>query len=480
MGRLGRIAALVSVTALVTCICLSIGPAGAASHKATKAPSAPFSITTSPAIVPSFSAGISDYVVPCTDSPTTNLTTTGTGKVKIGSTRVTGPVNVNLTLVAGQEVTVTSAGNSYYIRCLPSDFPAYTSTVTGTPQASGYLATLPNYAIIFDNEGVPVWWYKDASNEVSPWDAKFLTPTTISWNEFDNTYVVRGLNGALKATLGGPSLPLDVHDLQLMPNGDYLGIEDVTTNCPAVPSQCVDLSSWGLSPQSSVLDTVIVEFTKKDKVVWSWDPLQHLDVAAENVNWRAQYPDVIHMNSIQYDGNGGIIFSARHLDAVYRIDMATGAITWKLGGTQTAQSLTVSGDQYLDSGGQLFSGQHYARILPDGSITVQDNGSLANRLPRALQFTIDTTAMSATEVEQITDPRAATSFCCGSAIKLPGGDWVVDWGAGDYFSELNAEGVPQLTVSWPQFFSYRVELNEAPLSALRNGMNAMVAPLATP
>ena len=151
------------------------------------------------------------------------------------------------------------------------------------------------------------------------------------------------------------------------------------------------------------------------------------------------------MNSILYDGNGGIIFSARHFDAVYRIDMATGAITWKLGGSTTPQSLNVVGDQYA----QLFSGQHFARLQPDGSLTVHDNGTRANRQPRALRFTIDTSTNTATEVEQVTDSRTSTANCCGSATKLTGGDWVISWGANDFMTELNSQGVPQITITYP-------------------------------
>ena len=264
--------------------------------------------------------------------------------------------------------------------------------------------------------------------------------------------------------------------MQLLPNGNYLGIMDVTTDCPADPSQCVDLSSWGLSAQSSILDNVIVELNPSNQIVWQWDTAQHVNLAAENVNWRDQYPDIIHMNSIEYDGDGGIILSARHLDAVYRIDMATGDITWKLGGTPTPQSLTVVGDQYLSGGGQLFSGQHYARLQPDGSLTVHDNGSRANRAPRALQFTIDTSTNTATEVDQVTDSRTPTSPYTGSVERLPGGDWVMDWGGDDFTTELNAQGVPQLTITYPGRFSYRCGDVTASVAALRQGMDAMVPP----
>ncbi len=391
----------------------------------------------------------------------------------VGGTSLPNPVDVNLPLVGGQGLQITNGATSYFIRCLPSDFPTYSAAVTGQPQqANGYFLTLAPYAVVFDTDGVPVWWYRDG-DIFSPFDAKFINPSTIAYSDgLLGTYSLRGLDGTLKLTLGGGSNPLDFHDLQQLPNGNYLGIMDVTRNCPADPTQCVDLSSWGLSSQSTITDNVIVELNPANQIVWQWSVADHINVATANVNWRDQFPDVVHMNSILYDGNGGIIFSARHFDAVYRIDMATGAITWKLGGSTTPQSLNVVGDQYA----QLFSGQHFARLQPDGSLTVHDNGTRANRQPCALRFTIDTSTNTATEVEQVTDSRTSTANCCGSATKLTGGDWVISWGANDFMTELNSQGVPQITITYPGF-SYRVADVPVTVDALRQGMDAMVPPL---
>ena len=193
-------------------------------------------------------------------------------------------------------------------------------------------------------------------------------------------------------------------------------------------------------------------------------------------NSTSNFPDVIHMNSIQEDGHGGILFSARNLDAVYRIDMATGAITWKLGGSSTSAEPQVHRRAPIR---RISPGQHYARILPNGTITVQDNGTSAvpARRVRALNISINLTAHTATILKQITDVRTKPSACCGSAIKLPTGDWVMAWGDNDFTTELNSMGVPQLTITYPGLSSYRAELLKATVPALRAGMDAMVAAL---
>ena len=155
-----RVAQLFGVVLLLTGA-LTILPATVDS--AVAAPT-PFSISTNPTMVPTFSSNVTDYAIHCTSSKMTHLVTTGAGKVTVAGKTYSNAVNLELPLVADQSVQVTRAGKSFYIRCLPSDFPAYTSTVTGHPQANGYLVTLFDYIIAFDNHGVPVWWYKDTTN----------------------------------------------------------------------------------------------------------------------------------------------------------------------------------------------------------------------------------------------------------------------------------------------------------------------------
>ena len=454
-------------------LAITVGPGSSDQAGATQRA---FSITTNPTLDPTFDPATPDYATRCTGSPTTQVTTTGAGPVTVGGATFPGPVSLNAPLVAGQELQITHAGTTYYVRCLPADFPSYSAAVPGQPQqTNGYMLDLGAYSVVFDTHGVPVWWAPGVSAPGSgePNFSEFLNPTTIAWGQHNASFQLVSLNGKLKGTVGGGAVALDTHDLELLPNGNYLGIERMTRDCPAVPSQCVDLSSWGLSSQAKIINNIIVELTPAGHVVWSWSVADHIDVATANANWHNEFPDVIHMNSIQYDGHGGVIFSARHFDAVYRIDMATGAITWKLGGTPTAQNLTVVGDSKAD----LFSGQHDARIFPDGSLTVFDDGTGAHRPPRAVRFIINTETHTATEVEQVTDPQAPSTACCGSAVKLPGGNWVISWGLVDFMSELNPQGVPQLTITYPGQFSYRASEVPASLASLREGMDEMVPSL---
>ena len=458
---------------------LAVGGSAQAASAAT-----PFSITTNPGLAPSFTATTYDYAVRCAGHATTTLSTVGTGTVTIGGHTFNEPVSLPLKLTPNMAVYVAGGGHIYTIRCLPADFPAYASKVQGTPQAHGYLVGLApgpaskgahaNYYVVsFDNHGVPVWWY---ANPSSPINAAFNGTGQIYWwlgsqatpGVGNGTYTIRNLNGTVVAAVGDPTAgtALDLHDFQVLPNGDYLGIQYVNTTA--------DLSSWGDSTTQPILDCVIVELNPQGTIVWSWSTAAHVNLAAENANWHNLVPDVVHMNSIQQVGNQ-IIWSARALDAVYEIDKTSGAVLWKIGGTPTPESLSVVGNTYP----QVFSGQHDARRLSDGSITVHDDATQeAGHPARALRFTIDATAKTATVAEQVTDAFWPTpSFCCGSANKLPGGDWVTEWGYAPYTTELTPQGSPVIQINYYPYFSYRAAAVPVSSIALSQGMDARFPPL---
>ena len=380
-------------------------------------------------------------------------------------------------MTAGQQVVVQRPGvATYHLRCVPSDFPSYTSSRTGAVQSEGFLvqpgisftANISQpYTIAFDADGVPVEWHRSADGS-HPIDAKFLDASTIEWAESGVVYL-HDLVGNVTTTFHGPDGPLDLHDFITLPGDRYLGLEYVRRDCPATPSECVDLSSWGRTSQETITDAKLVEFDASGSVIWTWRMGDHVDLATENQHWRGHgvAQDVVHMNSLAYDGRGGIVVSARHLDAVYRIKMATGAITWKLGGTPTPASLTVVGPSRFAT----FSGQHFARILPDGSLTLHDNRTKVGKAPRLIHFALDLHARTATVLSSVTDPRVTSSRCCGNGYLLPGGNWVADWGGSDFITELTPAGVPVLTIAFDAMFAYRVEPLEASLGALRLAMD---------
>jgi hypothetical protein len=185
--------------------------------------------------------------------------------------------------------------------------------------------------------------------------------------------------------------------------------------------------------------------------------------------------DLLHINSVEPDGDG-LIVSARHLNAVFRIDRRTGDIDWKLGGTFVpGRSLSVFGVGFQS----VLYGQHDARLAGDGTLTVYDNRSYTGQPPAAVRFRIDAAARTATKIADLEVPAVRDSRWGGSARMLPGGNWVIGWGGTDLITEQTPAGKVVLSLRLGGYHQpYRaqgVPRGVVSAAALRRGMDRMAA-----
>jgi Arylsulfotransferase (ASST) len=464
----------------------------ALAHGGASTPSAPLvaGVTVSPALFPAYAPSVHDYVVRCSADKPVHVTVAAAAGADVlvnGVARRSAAIPLH----PGEAFTIDGARGGvtadYHVRCLPADFPQFTETRLGrTPYlyllapALKLVGKNGRYVAIFDGNGVPVWWYRASK---PPIDAKLLPGPLIAYAAFPvdshAAYELRSLDGKLVRTIGAPPGQLiDDHELQLRANGDvaYLVYR---------PLQHVDLTQLGGPADATVLETDIDEAAPNGKVVWSWtsEGAVGLDEAARWAKAIVGKPiplpkggtgyDVFHANAISLAGST-VVLSMRQTDAVYGIDRTSGRIIWKLGGTHTPASLTVVGDP--DAAAPL-GGQHDARLLPDGTLTVFDDGSLLGRAPRAVRYRIDPVAHTATFIGAVTDPGVTSPICCGSTRLLGDGNWLVSWGNNPVVGEYEPNGTPVFRISFADdVFSYRavpIAASELPVAALRQGMDAM-------
>jgi Arylsulfotransferase (ASST) len=425
----------------------------------------PASITTDPPLFPAFQTGITNYVVRCNPgtpvavhvtSPTSTLVSVNGGYPQGGI------YGAYVNQQPGQRFTIAvttdpahDVTTRYNVRCLPTDFPQWnvqTAPYGLTPffMTAPLTSSTPTYTGIYDRNGVPLWWSKPEAtiNSTLLPDGNVGTMTSEGVDErtLDGTFV-RSVK-----TVGGRA---DGHDVLLLPNGHF-----VLVTIQARPG--VDLTAVGGPANASVCDHVVQEIDPADgSVVWSWDTYDHIPVTEMDPQWWpgaiAAGPtisycgyDVYHWNAIEPTGTG-FILSYRHLDAVYEIDQASGNILWKLGGTPRPERLTMVGDPVF-TGGSHFGGQHDSRLLPDGTVTFFDDGSGLPRLGRAVRYSINTTAHTATLLDSVSDPGVSASYCCGSARYLGSGVWVIGWGGsadGVGKGTESVNGIRQYSLSFP-------------------------------
>ncbi len=456
----------------------------------------PVTVTATPTLFPAFSRDILDYVNRCDPSSPTQLTINATAGAAVsinGGPARSGQFTTSISQAVGRRFTlaITTSDDqttTHSVRCLPPDFPQFEVQRTGTPQTALY-ATLPfqfpsdgtgSYPTLYDDHGVPVWW----GQKTTGFYATVLPNGNPTWFK-DGVFEEHRLDGSLVRTYGTVGDPLDFHDLVVLPNGNHVVV--TLTDKPNT-----DLRSWGGPANATIVDHIIQEITPTGQVVWSWRTSDHISVDETTQYWRDQeladpggpftsFYDPFHYNSIQPDGDGYVV-SFRHDDAIYKINRTTGNIEWKLGGSIRVESLAFKGDPVADAGG-AFGGQHDARILSDGTLTLFDNGTSRNRGPRALAYRLDLARRRAILLNQVTDPAITESFCCGSArIIQPRGNYVMGWGgnaADDAdITETSPSGQRALSIRFPNYMIYRatpIPFGAIAKEDLRQGMDAQYA-----
>ena len=429
-------------------------------------------------LYPDFQPAITDYVVRCPDNRVGLHADAASGHQLELDGRRTTQLDTELALRAGRKIVLVDrlegGAKRYFFRCLPSDFPRW-GFDSLRPAAADFYSTAfrrgpsdlrreynratterTEWIVIFDRNGVPVWWFEPG---VEALGGEVVDGSRVVWARRTKrgygarrsiVHEIRHLNGTLGQTVSSPALLTDHHEFNLTPTGTYIDSYE--------PRHGLDLTSWGGPAEAWTMEGY-VELLRGGEVIWSWSTEGQIDLAETAPEWVARMSanplelnpggtpvfDRAHLNSIEPYGDW-VIVSLRHTNAVYAIDRHSGEIAWKLGGSHRPESLTVIGDPY---GQRTFGGQHDARMLADGTLTVYDNRSLQGERPRAVRFAIDPLTRTATLLEQVADPLVGESSCCGSARRDPAGNWLVYWGDTPWVSEIALSGAINFRLRLP-------------------------------
>src|SRR5918994_1291188 len=158
-----------------------------------------------------------------------------------------------------------------------------------------------------------------------------------------------------------------------------------------------------------------------------------------------------------YDGDhdNNLLVSARETSAVYKIDRKSGEVIWRLGGKKS---------DFEMGKGTRFAYQHDARRLPDGTISIFDNGKTVfhNNLPeaieesRAIVLELDEERMKASLVREYTHPDKQYADAAGNTQVLENSNVFVGWGRALAISEFGEDGELLFDASLrPENKSYR-------------------------
>ncbi|HYV90144.1 MAG TPA: arylsulfotransferase family protein [Chitinophagales bacterium] len=155
---------------------------------------------------------------------------------------------------------------------------------------------------------------------------------------------------------------MDVHEFTLTADGNAWFIAD--------DPEIVDMTVYnsGYCHNATVTGTVIQELDPDKNLIFEWNSFDHVAITESlHENLSSCVIDYMHTNSLDFDANGNLVVSNRHLDQVNKIDPATGDFIWRLGG--------ISNEFTWVDEPEPFTYEHCVRVLDNGNLTVWDNGN---------------------------------------------------------------------------------------------------------
>lgn len=325
-------------------------------------------------------------------------------------------------------------------RLLHADSPSVKYVLVGiTPASNG-----KSYAMVIDREAVPVW-YKEFRDAVADFQRQPNGHLT-AWSSIDGSpsvFYAFDLLGRVAATYrASERRETGPHELRLVADGYALfGIEFRT----------MDLTPYGGLPNASVRGVVVEWICGNRQLRWSTFDHFRVDDAAPDISLTTLTVNPWHGNAIELDHDGNLLASFRNMDEITKIDAASGAIIWRLGGRRN--EFSFRGDP---RGG--FSHQHGIRRLSNGNILLFDNGNLHTPpQSRAVEYRLDEMEKIAELVWEYRSSPPLYAFALGFAQRLPNGNTLICFGTAQRIIEVDPSGRKRWDVALdePQRYAYR-------------------------
>lgn len=295
--------------------------------------------------------------------------------------------------------------------------PMMNITVNNNP-SEGYIFLCPftyeTYLITYDINGNPYWY----TNIEFGGDFKLQSNGYRTY--FDGAelkhYEINDGGAKIDSFYCGNGYVTDIHELRVLSNGYALVM--------AYDTEVVNMSQviQGGDTAANVVGTIYQEIDADKNVVFQWRSWDHFNITdALHENLLAHNIDAVHGNAIELDNDGNLIVSSRHLDEITKINIISGEIMWRFGGLHN--QFTYLNDSIT------FHYQHAVRRLPNGNITIYDNGNFHTpHYSRAAEYHLDEVNKTAELVWQYVPNPIIFGTWGGYVQRLENGNTLISWG----------------------------------------------------
>lgn len=300
--------------------------------------------------------------------------------------------------------------------------------------------TTRHYLLAFDGKG-RVRWYAHVPGiggyfEQNP-NGNFTAfiGSTTGWQATYGYFVELNQRGEIVGRDQAPApLYTDEHELIYTPTagGGW------TTHFCSYDIRRIDTTRIGGVVDAQIAGHQILRYTPDGQLDFLWNAWDHfvIDDWIEEpaANRAAAAGDFDHPNSLEIDLDGNYIVSFRNLAEVTKIDSRNGRVLWRFGGRNN--QFTIVGDPL-----GKFCGQHSVRVLPNGNLLMFDNGLRhVPQLSRAVEYKLDTTAMTATMVFEYRHDPSLYAMFTGNVQRLANGNTIVGYAFRGLVTEVSPAG----------------------------------------
>jgi hypothetical protein len=341
---------------------------------------------------------------------------------------------------------------------LPEDFPPITVNMFNNP-SEGFIFLAPRklavprgYLIIMDNNAIPIYYQRFRYTIL---DFKVQMNGLLSWGDSikEHYYLSDSSYQIIDSVRTGNGYITNCHDFQIMSNGHYLLV--------AYDPQPVRMDTIvaGGDPSAIVIGFIVQELDLNKNVVFQWRSWDHYQItdATEDIDLTQHTIDYVHGNAIELDFDENLLISAKNMDEITKINRQTGEIIWRLGGLKSRNNQF----QFINDP-ITFSHQHDIRRLPNGNVTLYDNGNLHTpQISRAREYNLDESIKTAELIWTHTHEPPIFKYARGNVQRLSGNNTFIGWGGSlnhgdEAISEVKQDGSVALEIFLADtFINYR-------------------------
>ena len=290
--------------------------------------------------------------------------------------------------------------------------------------------TLSRHGVIPETDETGLYWFGGAAGimEEFDWDGKKI------W----------------EYKMWTPGKEVSHHTYEIMPNGNYLLLgweyksydEAVAKGLKTTKDRYI--FKEGFTEGKRHLDGIWPDFVREvdratGKTVWEWHVWDHIGKGKNKIDINKfctarvynvyAGPDWTHFNGVAYNpGTDQVAVTSRNLAEVFVIDRTTGDIVYRWGNPANYGAGAAPAG-YADDGDQTLWGPHAPDWLPNGNLSIIDNGARrpSHNYTRAVELDPKTNAVvwQWTPMMVKAKPQNFYSHYQDGAQKLPNGNWMI-------------------------------------------------------